>query len=250
MKSIIFENVSKEYPLYHYLGSGFKSVIFNPKSLFKFFKVRKVKALNNLTFSVEKGTTLAIIGDNGAGKSTILGMIAGVINPSMGSVKVTGSVFPMLELGAGFHPELSGRENLIMNGVLLGYSKGYMKSVSEEIIEFSELEDFIDEPVRIYSSGMLARLGFSILSKINPDILLIDEVFAVGDHKFREKCQKTLNDFKMNDVTSVVVSHDLNYVRGFCDKALWVENHELIAYGDVNEVIDDYLASKQSVVKA
>lgn len=241
MNSIVFTNVNKSYPLYHYLGSGIKNILLNPGSLMNFFSIKKVQAIADLNFSVEQGTTLAVIGDNGAGKSTILGMIAGVISPSSGVVQVEGSVFPMLELGAGFHPELSGRENLIMNGVLLGYSKKYMESVSDEIISFSGLEEFIDEPIRIYSSGMLARLGFSILSKINPDILLIDEVFAVGDHDFRVKCQHTLNEFKSRNVTSVVVSHDLDYLREFCDKAMWIEGHELKMYDDVGYVIDKYL---------
>ena len=183
---IKFENVTKEYPLYHHIGSGIKSLIFHPRRAFDLLRGRKYLAIRNISFEVEKGESVALIGRNGAGKSTTLGLVAGVLKPSSGNVKVSGRVASMLELGGGFHPELTGRENIKLNATLLGLRRKEVNERIEKIIEFSELGDFIDEPIRVYSSGMLAKLGFSVISQVDPDVLIIDEVLAVGDIAFQK----------------------------------------------------------------
>ena len=174
---------------------------------------------------MKKGETLGIIGKNGAGKSTILGLIAGVLRPNTGRVMVNGRISPLLELGAGFHPELTGRENIMLKGVLIGLTRSEVLKKIDEIIEFSELDDFIDQPVRIYSSGMLARLGFSIVASLDPEILLIDEILAVGDMDFQKKCIQRMTAFKKRGVTIIFVSHNLASVENICDRLLWIENH-------------------------
>ncbi len=185
---IIFDNVSKSYPLYHHITGGIKNFLFNLPKAVSSIKNSRYEVLRGIFFEVFKGETFAIIGRNGAGKSTILGLIAGVLIPSKGRVTVRGKISPLLELGGGFHPELTGRENIMLNGVLLGLTRLEVRKKMEEIIEFSELREFINQPIRTYSSGMLARLGFSVVSSLDPEILLIDEILAVGDMEFQKKC--------------------------------------------------------------
>ena len=175
---INFSHVTKEYPLYHHIGSGIKDLIFHPKRAFQLLKGRKYLAIEDVSFTVGKGEAVALIGRNGAGKSTSLGLVAGVIKPTKGTVTTEGRVASMLELGGGFHPELTGRENIYLNATLLGLRRKEVQQRMERIIEFSELGEFIDEPIRVYSSGMLAKLGFSVISQVEPDILIIDEVLA------------------------------------------------------------------------
>jgi lipopolysaccharide transport system ATP-binding protein len=181
---IVFDRVSKSYPLYHHIIGGFKNFLFNLPKAVSSIKNSSFEALRNISFEVYKGETFGIIGRNGAGKSTTLGLIAGVLKPSKGKVIVKGRVSSLLELGAGFHPELTGRENIMLNGVLMGLTRAEVLKNMDVIIEFSELGEFIEQPIRVYSSGMLARLGFSVVSSLNPEILLIDEVLAVGDMQF------------------------------------------------------------------
>ncbi len=237
---IIFENVSKSYPLYSYVKRGFKSFLLNFPIAVSEMRNSKFETLKNISFEVKKGETLGIIGKNGEGKSTILSLIAGVLKPTTGKVTVKGRVFPLLELGAGFHPELSGRENIILNGVLLGFTKSEILAKIDEIIEFSELRDFIDQPVRTYSSGMLARLGFSVMSAVKPEILLIDEILAVGDLSFQLKCMERIMTYKKEDVTIVFVSHNMDSVRSICDRVLWLDNHSIRMIGQTDEVIKAY----------
>lgn len=242
---IEFCNVTKEYPLYHHIGSGLKDLLFHPKRAFNLLKGRKYLAIEDISFKINKGESVALIGRNGAGKSTSLGLVAGVLKPTRGEVHVRGRVASMLELGGGFHPELTGRENIKLNATLLGLRRAEVNQKLDKIIEFSELGDFIDEPIRVYSSGMLAKLGFSVISQVEPEILIIDEVLAVGDIAFQKKCISTINEFKQRGVTVLFVSHSMKDVKTVCDRVIWVENHKLRAVGDADPIIQKYLASME-----
>ncbi|MCW0306897.1 ABC transporter ATP-binding protein [Pantoea ananatis] len=237
---IEFSNVTKRYPLYHHLGSGVKELLFNPKRAIGLLKGKSYLAIENISFKVEKGEAVALIGRNGAGKSTSLGLVAGVLRPTEGTVTVKGRVASMLELGGGFHPELTGRENIVLNATLLGLRRKELKGKIDKIIEFSELGEFIDEPIRVYSSGMLAKLGFSVITQVDPDILIIDEVLAVGDISFQKKCIETINEFRNKGVTILFVSHNLGDVEKVCDRVIWIENHKLKQSGNCKQVIDSY----------
>ena len=238
--AIEFKNVSKSYPLYHHIGSGVKDLIFHPGRALSLLKGRKYKAIEDISFIVNKGEAVALIGRNGAGKSTSLGLVTGVIRPSSGSVITHGRIASMLELGGGFHPELTGRENIILNATLLGLRKKKALEKLKDIIEFSELGSFIDEPIRVYSSGMLAKLGFSVISQVDPDILIIDEVLAVGDVSFQRKCIETIREFKKRGTTILFVSHNMSDVEKICDKVIWIENHKLQAVGKADVIIPQY----------
>lgn len=238
--AIEFKHVTKRYPLYHHIGSGIKELIFNPRRALNLLSGRSYLAIEDISFQVQKGESVALIGRNGAGKSTSLGLVAGVMKPSSGTVSVVGRVASMLELGGGFHPELTGRENIRLNATLLGLRRKELKQRLDKIIEFSELGEFIDEPIRVYSSGMLAKLGFSVITQVDPDILIIDEVLAVGDIAFQRKCLKTINEFKKKGVTILFVSHNLEDVEKICDKVIWIENHKMREMGDAHSVISQY----------
>ncbi|MBH2614287.1 ABC transporter ATP-binding protein [Serratia ureilytica] len=241
--AIEFKNVTKRYPLYHHIGSGIKELIFNPRRALSLLSGRSYLAIEDISFQVKKGESVALIGRNGAGKSTSLGLVAGVMKPSSGSVHVVGRVASMLELGGGFHPELTGRENIRLNATLLGLRRKELKQRLDKIIEFSELGEFIDEPIRVYSSGMLAKLGFSVITQVDPDILIIDEVLAVGDIAFQRKCINTINEFKRKGVTILFVSHNLEDVEKICDKVIWIENHKMKSIGDAHSIISQYRAA-------
>lgn len=238
--AIIFQNVGKTYHLYHHITGGVKTFLFHFRNNIKSFKNSKFEALKDISFEVPKGESFGIIGKNGAGKSTILGLIAGVIKPTRGSIRVSGRISPLLELGSGFHPELSGRENIVLNGILLGLTRAEVTKKLDEIIEFSELGDFIDQPIRVYSSGMLARLGFSVVAHLEPEILLIDEVLAVGDSEFQKKCLEKMASFKKNGVTIIFVSHSAKSVKELCDRVMWIENHAMRMIGDPATVVSAY----------
>lgn len=238
---IIFENVSKTFPFYGHVRRGLKGFICNLPEALKEMKNGNFVALRNLSFTVKRGESLGIIGRNGEGKSTILGIIAGVIKPTSGRADVRGRVFPLLELGSGFHPELTGRENILLNGVLLGLTKAEVKEKFVEIVEFSELGQFIDQPLRTYSTGMVARLGFSIVLAAQPEILLVDEVLAVGDMPFQRKCLDRMMRFKEKGVTIVLVSHEMESIRRMCDKVVWLKDHTLRMVGPPDEVIREYI---------
>jgi len=200
------------------------------------------QALKHVSFQVSEGEMVGIIGRNGSGKSTILKIIAGVYIPTSGGVAVNGSIAPLIELGAGFHHELTGRENILLNGLLLGLSKREILSRESQIIEFAELGDFIDVPVKQYSSGMYMRLAFAIATEVNPDILLIDEILAVGDGEFRRKCFERIEHFRTLGKTILFVSHDLTSIRQFCDRVLLLHGGELIEDGLPDFVISRYEA--------
>ncbi len=241
--AIRFENVIKTYPAYHHVTGGFKNFLFNFRKSIKELKNRSL-VLDGISLDIKKGECFGFIGRNGAGKSTSLGLMAGVLTPDSGNVTVNGRVSPLLELGAGFHPELTGRENIVLNGVLMGLSRSQVQNQLEEIIEFSGLGEFIDQPIRTYSSGMYAKLGFSIVSNLSPEILLIDEVLSVGDHVFVQKCMNRIEQFRADpNVTLVLVSHDHVSVKTVCDRAVWIENHKVKLIGSANEVVDAYVES-------
>jgi ABC-type polysaccharide/polyol phosphate transport system ATPase subunit len=197
-------------------------------------------ALNGLDLEVRRGESLGIIGRNGAGKSTLLKVIARVLRPTRGRVWVSGNVAPLIELGAGFHPELTGRENVFLNGAMLGFSQAQMKERFDRIVEFAELGQFIDAALRSYSSGMVMRLGFSVATEVDPDILIIDELLAVGDESFREKCLARMTEFRERGTTILFVSHALESVRATCDRAVWIDDGQLKDTGTVEQVIDAY----------
>jgi ABC-type polysaccharide/polyol phosphate transport system ATPase subunit len=198
------------------------------------------EAVKHVSFEVPRGATVGIIGRNGSGKSTLLKIIAGVYTASAGEVSVGGSVAPLIELGAGFHHELTGRENILINGLLLGLSKQQIKQREESIIEFAEIGEFIDAPVKQYSSGMYMRLAFAVATEVDPDILLIDEILGVGDAGFQEKCFDRLQQFRGRGKTILFVSHNMASVRRFCDRVLLMVKGELLADGPTDLVISQY----------
>jgi ABC-type polysaccharide/polyol phosphate transport system ATPase subunit len=199
------------------------------------------EALRGVTFDVAAGKTFGIIGRNGSGKSTMLKLIAGIGKPTSGTVRVDGRVSALIELGAGFHPEISGRENVFINGMMLGLSKREIASRFDEIVRFAELEEFIDAPVKTYSSGMYMRLGFAVAINVDPDVLLVDEVLAVGDETFTHKCLDKFAEFRRRGKTVLLVTHSLDMVTRFCDEALWLDSGVVRAQGDPKRVIDTYL---------
>ena len=237
---ITFENVSKVYPLYHHITGSIKNFFFHlPKSV-QSIKNSKYEALHDISFTVSRGEALGIVGRNGAGKSTILGLIAGVLRPTKGKITINGRISPLLELGAGFHFDLTGRENIVLNGILLGLSRKDVLNRMDEIIAFSELDDFIDQPIRVYSSGMVARLGFSVVAHLDPEILLIDEILSVGDAEFQSKCMDKMMAFKNNGVTIVFVSHSAYSIKQICNRVIWFEDHMIKMQGDVDSILQEY----------
>lgn len=236
--AIIFEEVSKHYKLYHHLRGGIKNFLVNLGK--DVLAHDHFAALDCISFAIHKGETVGIIGKNGSGKSTILGLVAGVEKPTSGVIKTRGRIVSMLELGGGFHPDLTGRENIVLNGVLLGLSRKLAFERMDAIIEYSELGEFIDEPIRVYSSGMLARLGFSIMTQLDPDVLIVDEVLAVGDKVFQEKCMSKMKEFKAAGVTILLVSHDEEDIRTICDRVIWIDEHKIKMSGDVEMIMTMY----------
>lgn len=238
--SIIFSNVLKKYPMYHHITGGFKNLILNLPKALQEMSSTSFTALDGISFTIQSGESVAFLGRNGAGKSTTLGLIAGVLKPNSGEVKVTQRVSPLLELGGGFHPDLTGIENIQLNGVLLGLSRQKVACQINSIIEFSEIGEFIHQPVRTYSSGMLARLGFSVVAHLEPELLLIDEVLAVGDGPFRKKCLNEMLKFKKKGVTIILVTHSPGDVEFLCDRVIWIENHKIKMDGPTKEILPIY----------
>ncbi|MBV8812636.1 MAG: ABC transporter ATP-binding protein, partial [Acidobacteriaceae bacterium] len=198
------------------------------------------EALQDVSFAVERGSAVGVIGPNGSGKTTLVKLIAGVMKPDAGRVKVRGSVIPLLSLGVGFHPDLTGRENVKISGLILGLHPAEIEERMDEIAAFAELEDFIDAPVHTYSNGMYMRLAFSLGINVDPDILLLDEVFAVGDAAFAAKCRDQMKRFKNEGTTVLLVSHDLETVAQFCDTVLWLDRGRIRQIGPAAEVVDAY----------
>lgn len=207
-------------------------------------KYEEFWALKNVSFEVERGEVVGIIGHNGAGKSTLLKVISGILKPTGGELEVHGNVVPMLELGSGFDHDLTGRENIFLNGSILGYSEKYLKEKYDQIVEFSELGKFIDVPIRNYSSGMLMRLAFSIATVVQPEILIVDEILAVGDAAFQEKSKARMLELMGGGTTVLFVSHSLEQIREMCDRVIWLEHGQIKAIGATKEICDAYEASR------
>ncbi|GIW65397.1 MAG: ABC transporter ATP-binding protein [Candidatus Parcubacteria bacterium] len=236
--AIVFDNVTKKYPLlYQKTLKEFVQSIFFRRKTFDY-----VTALKKINLKIAKGESIGVIGQNGSGKSTFLKLIAGVSFPTVGNITVNGRIVPLIELGAGFHPELTGKENIFLNGVILGLSEQYLVDNFLKIVEFSEISmKFIYTPVKYYSSGMFLRLAFSVAIFSNPDILLVDEILSVGDTKFQKKCLDKMFEFKKENKTIVFVSHNLNQIKEFAERLLVLKNGSLIYDGSVDEGINYYL---------
>lgn len=244
---ISVKNVSMKFDLGIEKGNSFKN-----KFIAIFDKKRRHKkeyfwALKNVSFEVEKGEVIGLIGSNGAGKSTMLKVVSGVMKPTKGKVKVDGSIAPMIELGAGFDSELTARENIFLNGAVLGYSESFLKSKFDEIVEFSELKDFLDVPIKNFSSGMIAKLAFSISTIVNPDILIVDEILSVGDIKFQEKSLNKMMDMIKGGTTVLYVSHSIESIRELCDRVIWLEHGEIVEIGPSKKVCDEYYFKQMGI---
>ncbi len=243
MHAIEIENLIRIYQKYssQHRFKTFKSALLKG-DLFRSLRPDElVHALDDVSFDVETGITFGVIGQNGSGKSTLLKVVAGIAKPTSGKVVVHGKVSALIELGAGFHPEITGRENIFINGIMLGLSKKQIQEKYEGIVRFAELEEFIEAPVKTYSSGMYMRLGFSIAINVNPDVLLVDEVLAVGDASFVPKCLDRIDDFRRRKKTILFVSHDLSTVEKICDRVAWLKNGRVQTIGEPRRVIDAYL---------
>ena len=234
MSRIIVESISKQFKIYQRPQDRLAEILFR-KQKHELFRV-----LNDISFALEDGESLGIIGVNGAGKSTLLKILAGTLQASSGQFEMSGQVAALLELGAGFHPEFSGRENIQLNASLLGVSEQNIIELEDDIIEFSELRDFIDRPVRTYSSGMYVRLAFSIATMVRPDILIIDEALSVGDLTFQKKCVQRMNDFKEQSKTLVFCSHSMFHVQELCEKAIWLHEGQIREIGESDKVVGHY----------
>lgn len=197
-------------------------------------------ALDNVSFSIRKGEVVGIIGRNGSGKSTLLKIISGILKPTKGSVVTKGTIAPMLELGSGFDPDLTGRENIFLNGAILGYDKEFLESKFQEILEFSELGEFMESPIRNYSSGMMMRLAFSTATLVNPEILIVDEILAVGDENFQKKSQARMKKMMSGGTTVLLVSHSLPQIREMCNRVIWLDGGQVKMMGEAQEVCDAY----------
>jgi ABC-type polysaccharide/polyol phosphate transport system ATPase subunit len=242
--AIELTNVSKLYRKYS--GRQFstlKSALLQ-RSILKDLRPNETfPALTDVSFAVSRGSTYGVIGRNGSGKSTALKLVAGITKPTSGTVRVDGRISALIELGAGFHPEISGRENVYINGIMLGLTKRQIHERFDEIVEFAELREFIDAPVKTYSSGMYMRLGFAVAINVDPDVLLVDEVLAVGDEGFTHKCLDKFSEFRRRNKTILLVTHSLNLVEKFCDEALWLDNGRAMNHGDPKRVVGAYLSA-------
>lgn len=234
--AISVRDVVKQYQVRHSKGRTLKEAFLRQNIYHE-----TIKALNHVSFDVKPGITMGIIGSNGSGKSTMLKLIARTSRPTSGEVIVNGRVSALLELGAGFHPDFSGRENVFLDGAIMGLPRRVVEERFDEIVAFAEMEEFIDAPAKTYSSGMYMRLAFSVAVSVDPDIILIDEVFAVGDESFQRKCLERIDSFKSEGKTILFVSHSLAAVRGLCDEAIWINKGKLSAQGSTDKVTDYYL---------
>ncbi len=235
--AVVVEDVSKRFRLYHERNRSLKAAILRAGRV----RYDEFWALRDVSLEIEEGTTYGLVGENGSGKSTLLKCIARILRPDSGRIRTRGKMAALLELGSGFHPELSGRENVFLNGSILGLSKRDLTARFDEIVGFAGLERFIDQPVKNYSSGMYVRLGFSVAINIDPDVLLVDEVLAVGDAVFQRRCNEKFADFRRAGKTVVIVSHAADAMRTMCDKVAWLEGGRVVAEGRAKDVVDDYV---------
>ena len=245
MDVITFENVVKKFRSWHERHDSLKARMLNHSE----GRWTERTILDEVSFSVADGSSFAIIGRNGAGKSTSLKLMSKILVPNSGTVTVKGRVSALLELGAGFHPDLTGRENIFLNGAVLGLSQDTLRKRYDEIVEFSGIGEFIENQVKTYSSGMYARLGFAVAVNVDPDILLVDEVLSVGDAQFRQKCRNKIEELRLGGRTVVVVSHDTNTIMNICDRAVWIENGKVCAEGATGDVVTKYRAAADPTIR-
>ncbi len=236
--AIQIEEVSKRYRLVRNRPTSIKEAMVRRS---RRSSVEDFWALRDINLEIPKGSFFGLIGRNGSGKSTLLKLLSGIHRQTSGSIKIEGNLSALLELGAGFHPELTGRENVYLNGAILGMNRRQMSEVVDEIIEFSGIGEFIDSPVRVYSSGMYVRLGFAIAVHVDPEVLLVDEVIAVGDEEFQRKCLNHMEMLRRQGVTIVLVSHDIDQVQDLCDRVAWIDKSHLVEVGDPKEICERYL---------
>ena len=245
--AISIEDVTKTFRVFHQRNRSLKAAAIHRRRA----QFEEFIALDHVSLAISAGECFAFIGHNGSGKSTLLKCIAGILQPDSGRVSVVGSISALLELGAGFHPELSGRENIFLNGALLGVSQRVLRQKLDDIVSFAGLEQFIDHPVKNYSSGMYARLGFAVAINVDPDVLLIDEVLSVGDEEFQRRSMEKIYDLRSSGKTVVIVSHGIGVLRTLCDRAAWLNHGELSALGGASEVVDAYVeATGQKMAQA
>ena len=242
MPAIQFQSVSKRYILHHQRPQSFQELLVNTIQR-RNGEREEFWALRDVSFEVGHGESFGIVGLNGSGKSTVLKLVSHIVQPTAGQVRVDGRVAALIELGAGFHPDLTGRENVYLLGSIMGLGSKQMDQRLEAIVGFAELEQFIDTPVKHYSSGMYMRLGFATAINVDADIFLMDEVLAVGDQRFQEKCLQAIESFKHRGLTVVIVSHDLSLVERFCPHSLLLQHGQVMSYGRTQDVLDSYLAA-------
>lgn len=237
---IILKNVSMKFNLGVEKDNSLKMIFIN------FFTPKKKKkkeyfwALKDIDFRINKGDVVGIIGANGAGKSTLLKVVSGVYKPTTGTVEVNGKISPMIELGAGFDQELTARENIYLNGAILGYSKEFLEEKFDDIVEFSELKDFLDVPIKNFSSGMVAKLAFSISTIVDPEVLIVDEILSVGDIKFQEKSKNKMMSMIEGGTTVLYVSHSIDSIKELCSKVIWLDHGKIVKMGNAKEICDEY----------
>ena len=239
MNAVEFQGVSKSYAIYDSPGDRLKELV----SLNRFKRHRDFWALHDVTFEVHRGETFCIVGENGSGKSTLLQMVAGILQPSSGTIAVEGRVSALLELGAGFNPEFTGRDNVYLNGSILGLTTRQIDERYKDIETFAEIGDFIDQPVKTYSSGMVVRLAFAVAINVDPEILLVDEALAVGDIYFRQRCMRKVHEMRTRGITILFVSHAVSDVKAIGDRALWLDHGRVVELGDPDRVVARYLAA-------
>lgn len=237
---IILKNVSMKFNLGVEKDNSLKMIFINLFTPKKKKKKDYFWALKDIDFRINKGDVVGIIGANGAGKSTLLKVVSGVYKPTIGTVEVNGKISPMIELGAGFDGELTARENIYLNGAILGYSKEFLEQKFDEIVEFSELKDFLDVPVKNFSSGMVAKLAFSISTIVDPEVLIVDEILSVGDIKFQEKSKNKMMSMIEGGTTVLYVSHSIDSIKELCSKVIWLDHGKIVKMGDTKEICDEY----------
>lgn len=237
--AIEVDHLSKKFRLYHERNQSIKSAIMRGRRSIH----EEFWALQDVSFDVPEGSTFGLIGSNGSGKSTLLKCLAKIYFPTKGQIRTFGRVAALLEVGSGFHPELTGRENIYLNGSILGMSRISINAKFDEIVDFSGVSEFIDQPVKNYSSGMYVRLGFSVAINVDPEILIVDEVLAVGDAEFQAKCAQKFSEFREEGRTVVLVSHSMDLVKSMCDKVAWLQKGNLVATGNAAETISQYETS-------
>ena len=235
---ISIKNVSMHFNMYNEKLNSLKEyfIKFVKREIF----LKKFVALENINLNIKRGDVVGIVGLNGSGKSTLLKIICGVLKPTTGEVKVRGSISPLIELGAGFNMDLTARENIFLNGAVLGYSKKFINEKFNEIVEFSEMKDFLDVPMKNYSSGMVARVAFAVATIVKPDILIVDEILSVGDFRFQEKCNKRIKKLIQGDTTVIIVSHQLEEIEKICNNVLWLDHGHLKMIGETEKVCNAY----------